>query len=123
MRHTRDVRRLTLLILLLAAALPPLAAAQSRHPSLTITSRSPLVVRGTAFRPREAVRVTVYAGGQTKIVNVRATRTGTFVATADVPVDRCSGLRIVAVGKLGSRVVAHLPQLACMPAVAPYASP
>src|SRR5689334_16879523 len=50
------VRRITLLVAIAAAALPSLAAAQALHPSLTLASRTPLVVRGAAFHPREAVR-------------------------------------------------------------------
>jgi hypothetical protein len=112
-----------LLLVLLAAAAPVAASAEARHPALALVSRAPLTVRGAEFRPREAVHVSFSAGGQTKVVFVRATRTGTFVASADVPVSRCSALRIVAVGMLGSTAVAHLPQPACIPARAPGANP
>lgn len=117
------VRRLTVLILILAAALPALAAAQVRRPTLSLTSRSPLTVRGAQFRSHEAVHVVFYSGEQTKVVFVRATRTGTFVASADVPATRCNGVRIVATGVLGSRAAVRLPLPMCMPVVMPGATP
>jgi len=122
-RHTSGVRRLAVLLAIVAAASPLVASAQVRQPTLSLVSRSPLTVRGAEFRARERVHVVFYAGEQTKVVFVRATPTGTFVASADVPFTRCNGVRIVATGLLGSRAAVRLPQPACMPLVHPGASP
>jgi hypothetical protein len=92
-------------------------AAGARAPSLTIVHRTPLVVKGVAFRPRESVTVTTPAGR----MHVRTTANGSFLASFGAGLsDRCSGgARIVAVSVAGERVVLRLPLTMCAPAASP----
>jgi hypothetical protein len=73
---------------------------------------SPLVVRGTGFKPHERVRVTAAPGGVRRVVS-RAN--GRFTATFAASVDRCVGLSVVAEGTRGDRAALKLPQPACPP--------
>ena len=92
------------------------AGANARS-KLKLVQLHPLVVRGTAFRTGERVRVTVYA----KIAHVQkttASSSGAFrMSFGNVAVGRCSGFRITAVGNLGSRAtLKRTPLPACLPA-------
>ena len=102
---------------LLACVLVAAAGAATASPTLSLVSRSPLVVRGTHFEALERVRVTVYA--RTRLVkSVRASSTGSFrVGFGDVYVGRCSSLRAVAIGVSGrSAALKSLPVPGCLPA-------
>jgi hypothetical protein len=76
---------------------------------------SPLRVRGTGFRPRERVRVTVTPSAASPIVRrVRANGRGRFVL-AVAGVDPCGGVEGAAKGSRGSRASFQLSSggLAC----------
>jgi hypothetical protein len=104
-------------VALLACVLVASASAATASPTLSLVSRSPLVLRGTHFEPLERVGVTVYA--RTRLEkNARATSVGSFrVAFDGVYVGRCSSLRVVAVGVSGSSAaLKSLPLPGCLPA-------
>ena len=120
--HTRGMRRVTL-VLIAMVALAAIAstafagAGANARSKLKLVQLHPLVVRGTAFRTGERVRVTVYA----KIAHVEkttASSSGAFrMSFGNVAIGRCSGFRVTAVGNLGSRASLKLPPLpACLPA-------
>lgn len=85
--------------------------------SIRLVRMQPLVVSGTGFQAREQVRVTVHAK-VTRSERATASPSGSFRATfADVPVGRCDRLRVIAIGKRGSRaVLKRFPLPACLPA-------
>jgi hypothetical protein len=76
-----------------------------------------VTVRGDHFAPRDRVRLTVTSDGEVKRVAVRATANGSFRALLEtMTVDRCSMVRVVAVGGMGSRTqLKMLPPPMCMP--------
>ena len=85
--------------------------ARAAKPSLRVTERVPLTIRGKHFRSGERVRLSAgRAATQTK-----AGGDGTFVVT--IPgADRCSATRVLARGSAGSYVVVKLlPAPACAP--------
>jgi altronate dehydratase len=86
-------------------------SAGAGRPSLRVTDRSPLVVRGQHFRRGERVRLN--AGMSSVVTN--AGSDGLFVVT--IPgADRCSATRVLARGSAGSyAVVKLLPAPACAP--------
>lgn len=87
----------------------------SKRPTLNLVKRAPLTVRGTNFKARERVRVTAVR----RQWRARATLRGAFVLTLS-GVDRCSWVRVVAVGDEGSRATLKaLPAPACPPARSP----
>jgi hypothetical protein len=94
------------------------AAATSALPALQLVQQQPPVVSGSHFRHAERVTVTFGVGGQRFVRIVRATRTGTFSASAAAGVlDRCGDqLLVVAVGRLGSRATVKLQLPLCPPA-------
>ena len=85
--------------------------------TLKLVQVHPLVVRGAHFQNGERVRVTVYAR-ITRVEKATATSSGSFRASfGNVPIGRCNGFRVTAVGNLGSRASLKLPPLpACLPA-------
>ena len=109
------VSRLALLVAVLvtvcAVAVPSIAGGASQA-RVRIVTLSPLVVRGTGFKSRERIRVTATPGGIRRVVS---TAGGAFRATFTVPVDRCMGLSVAAVGARGDRAALKLPQPACPP--------
>jgi hypothetical protein len=91
-------------------------AASTKRATLQMVSKQPLVLRGTRFVDDERVRVTVYSQGTRSVRRVRAVNAGRFVVRfSDVFVDRCSGLRALAVGNEGSQAWLKLPDPACPP--------
>jgi hypothetical protein len=95
------------------------AAVQAkRPPQLQVTKLTPLEVRGSFFRARERVRLTVsYSDAQRSRV-IRASRVGSFAATFQtLYLERCGGAVIVsAVGARGSRARTQLtPPSVCPP--------
>ncbi|HET7449013.1 MAG TPA: hypothetical protein VFJ78_00315 [Gaiellaceae bacterium] len=92
------------------AALVPVASATSA-PTLSLSTQSG-VVRGTAFRARELVRLTLTVDGVPTTLRVRATARGRFAAVfRKVTLDACTDWRLVARGSLGSRATL-VPRLA-----------
>jgi hypothetical protein len=73
-------------------------------PRLAVMDLAPLTVRGSSFKPRERVTVTL-SGGQSDRLRLRATRKGAFVISFDVPIVRCHPLTVRAFGAAGSRAM------------------
>jgi hypothetical protein len=106
-----------ILCMAVAALAAATAGAADRTATLLIADTSPVRLVGSAFRPRELVRVTVTTPELHRSARVRATRAGRFtVSFAGVAADRCnSAVSATAVGDRGSRAAAKLPQLQCPP--------
>jgi hypothetical protein len=94
------------------------APAAPRHPPPPAPRRpassDPFKVRGSGFRARERVRVTVTAtnGGAGVTRRVRATGRGTFVLTFS-GIDACGGVEAAASGSRGSRASFQMSSLRC----------
>jgi hypothetical protein len=114
---------LVLLVTLIASVVMALAASNSvasesgARPALKVRSLAPVMLVGERFRARERVVVRIETSGETRSRRLRASRLGAFVAQfPGAVVDRCNAdFRAVAVGSLGSRAEAKLPQLQCPP--------
>jgi hypothetical protein len=91
--------------------------AKKPAPRLQVTKLAPLAVRGSFFRVRERVRLTIVNGEQERTRTLRASRMGSFTAAFDtVYVHPCSNdLSVTAVGVLGSRASAKVPPPADCP--------
>jgi len=102
------------LALLAATAAPATARQQATaRPRLEIVVLYPLTVVGTSFRPREAVRVTVFSHGSTT-KRTTASRGGRFTVAFPVRIARCTSLLVRATGSQGSRVSYALPRPECI---------
>ena len=76
-------------------------------------SIDPLKVRGSGFKRRERVRLTVTpAGGAGVTKRFRAKRNGSFTATFGA-LQACNGIEAVAVGRRGSRASFQLSAIGC----------
>jgi hypothetical protein len=90
----------------------PSPAAKRRAVVMPVTG-DPFKVRGTGFRARERVRVTVTpTTGDATIRGVRATGRGTFVL-AFSGVEACGGVEGVAAGSRGSHASFQFSSLTC----------
>jgi hypothetical protein len=86
------------------------AASRAR---LVPSGSNPFRVRGTGFRARERVRVTVTPTGGTGITRrVRASARGAFTL-AFGRVDSCGGMHGVAIGSRGSRASFQFSSIMC----------
>lgn len=92
----------------------------TRTPTLRMLDSSPLTVRGTAFKPRERVRVTAVADVR-RVRALRVSRAGTFTTRfADLALDPCSGGgRVLAVGARGSSAELKVVPRMCPPPLRP----
>jgi hypothetical protein len=95
-------------ILVLGLALAGMAAAAPTGPRLQTTDRSPVVVRGTNFRPAERVTVVLDAEGRWHRT-ATADASGRFTVQFPVSVPMCDDFRLQAFGSKGSRAMT-LPQ-------------
>jgi hypothetical protein len=92
------------------------AQPERQHAGATLMPRSldPFTVKGSGFKRRERVRVTVTQAsaeaGVTK--RVRARRDGSFSVTFE-SIQACDGLEGVAVGRRGSRASFQFSALTC----------
>jgi hypothetical protein len=97
-----------------ADATPAAAPAAANRARLAPTSTQPFRVRGTGFKPRERVRVTIEQtnamGGITR--RIRATGRGTFVLNFG-GVQACQGVAGRAVGSRGSRASFQFSSIRC----------
>jgi hypothetical protein len=87
-------------------------------PQLRVTKLTPLEVRGSFFRARERVQLTVSYSEDQRSRIVRASRVGSFAVTFQtISLERCGGKVIVsAVGARGSRARTQLtPPSICPP--------
>jgi hypothetical protein len=98
------------IVLLLALAVLSVAAFEAaagpeRRASLRLVDDAPVTFRGSAFAPREEVRVTLTRQGRRFVRDARASARGTFeVRYGLLAVDVCRGaIRVVASGDRGSR--------------------
>ena len=106
------------LVASVAMALSPsgsVAGESGARPALKVRSLAPVTLVGERFRGRERVVVRILTSEGTRSRHVRATRRGAFVTQfAGVVVDRCNAdFSAAAVGSLGSRAEAKVPQLQC----------
>ena len=94
-------------VLMLIIAIPAQGASSPRRASLTLGSVAPLVIGGKQFGAREPVVVTYVAAADelTRRVGVRARRDGSFQASFDLRLDRCTAFTVRAAGARGSRAV------------------
>jgi hypothetical protein len=105
------------------------SAGGSGKASLRLVDRDPLTVRGYGFKPRERVRVTASVPESRMLVSgpqplsrvIRASATGSFrVVFSDIPFDRCTWVRVAAIGGQGSRAMLKvLPSPMCAPSLSP----
>jgi hypothetical protein len=109
------MRAIVLLVVALAAAIAvATATGASAKPGIAITGQHPLSVAGTAFEPRELVRVQAIGTFGTRTLRVRATAAGRFAARfAKVSGDWCTLRQVIASGADGSRAGLRVPPGAC----------
>jgi hypothetical protein len=90
------------LVSVLVASLPVAAGASTNAAHVSVPALSPVIVRGTSFRPSERVRVTVSAkGSHTKTVTANAR--GNFKTTfTGFSIGRCDPYLVRAKGSRGS---------------------
>lgn len=110
------------IVVVLATALAGAEAgpldAKRPTPQLRLVSLTPLDVRGSFFRTRERVRLTLTGADLTRTRLLRASRVGSFTAAFQtVYVHPCSSdLSITAAGALGSRASVKVgPPTDCPP--------
>ena len=93
-------------VLMLVFAIPAQGASSPRRASLKLGSVAPLVIGGKQFGAREPVVVTYIAADETtRRVGVRAKRDGSFKASFELRLDRCTAFTVRAAGARGSRAV------------------
>ena len=99
----------------LAIAAPLAGAAASTAPALRITSNAPLTLRGSGFRPQEAVQITITNGDHTWRRATRAGSAGGFVSRwSSITLNYCtSPLVISARGAKTGPVHAKIPVRDC----------
>jgi hypothetical protein len=93
-----------LVISILVLALPAWGA-KPRPAALKLDSVAPLVVKGSGFRPREAILLTATIGNRRRFAGPIARRDGTFVARFTVRITTCTNLLVRAVGSRGTRAL------------------
>ncbi len=107
--------RVLSLLLMLAAAVAAVSApgANERVPALRLVDKSPITLRGSAFKARERVTVTATDGTARVVRVVRAGSSGTFAVTfPKLRFDPCE-LEARASGARGSRAWFKLPERMC----------
>ena len=96
-----------------------IASAATRPALRLVSANDPMIVKGTGFKAKERVRVTVTVASpaSTWRRTVVATKRGTFQATIGlVQLGRCGGFNVRAVGSKGSATaLKHAPLPGCMP--------
>jgi hypothetical protein len=121
--HTSGAVRgtsLAAIVIALISASTALSSPPRPKPHLRLLDATPLTLKGTHFRARERVRITVTTS-ETQTRTVRTARDGSFTTQfADVPLTRCSGLAVQAVGARGDRAsLKVLQQPDCAPPLGP----
>jgi hypothetical protein len=108
------VSRIAAVVVVLAAALVTPAVA-ALAPTLRVVRERPLVLQGTAFKPREVISVTIRMRDRTWTRPARANARGSFTFEfSRVRIDFCARpLRIVAHGARTGTVPARLPVRNC----------
>jgi hypothetical protein len=100
-----------------AAALAVAGPAAGAGPTVTVVSKSPLLLRGVSFGPGIAVTVTVTTQDGRIVRRLRTGPAGRFAARFPVVVDACNGATAAAIStssgyRLNLRLV---PRGACAP--------
>ena len=109
---------LVALLVALGAAAALASGAQTAHQaraSLTLTTRNPITVRGTGFKPSARVRVALLDGGTTvrrPVTNAR----GAFTTTFSAVIDRCSAWSVTATQPGRAPVILRGAKPECAPA-------
>jgi hypothetical protein len=107
--------RVFAVVAIAAGILAGVGAAAGSRPSIRIAQSRPLVVAGSHFVAGERVKVVAYLSR--RVVRHAVARHGSFrVNLGTVPMSKCQGMRIVAVGSRGSRATLKIPRPECMPA-------
>jgi hypothetical protein len=88
------------------------AADAAKQPTLRIVGTTPLVVRGTNFRPDERVKLLV-SYGRPLVRAVKAGPRGGFVARLGVSVKGCQAVVVQAIGARGSRAMVDITMPGC----------
>ena len=110
------MRSLALAALILASIVAIPTAAAGSQPRLTLVTRTPLVVRGTGFKPSERVTVTAMTLSGPRRVIVRATLAGQLSATIRIVNQPCGrAFAIRATGNTGSTATMRVAGSACIP--------
>lgn len=78
------------------------SGASAIHPTLRLVDRTPIVIRGQGFAPRERVTVVVAAGSRSTR-RFTANGDGAFVARFKLALGRCSRYSVQAFGTTGAR--------------------
>ena len=95
-------------------ALVAVTAAIAATPTLRVVDRSPLVVRGTGFKPGEHVRVWLVLTTARRSRDALAGTTGGFTVRFTVTPLQCPFVRsLTATGSRGSRAALKLPPSMC----------
>ncbi len=114
-RRTASLAAASVLLVLAAGAAESDAGRSAAH--LKLLATAPPVVRGSAFRAHERVRLALRRRvGAPTVAHARADARGSFEATfPGVRINRCGGFSIVATGSAGSRatMLRLLPIRAC----------
>ena len=109
---------LVALLVALGAAAALASGAQNAHQaraSLSLTTRNPVTVRGTGFKPSARVRVALLDGGTTvrrPVTNAR----GAFTTTFSAVIDRCSAWSVTATQPGRAPVILRGAKPECAPA-------
>ena len=82
---------------------------------LTVVHGKPLALRGTGFRPHEAVRITLLASVKRSVRRAEAGATGSFKVAFSPAADGCSLVTAYAVGSQGSRASVRIGGPPCPP--------
>jgi hypothetical protein len=82
---------------------------------LTLVKAKPLALRGTGFRPREAVRITLLASIERTVRRAEAGANGSFKVGFPPAADGCSLVIAHAVGSKGSRASVRIGGPPCPP--------
>ena len=77
--------------------------ASSRAAQLRLLEDAPLTIRGTGFKPRERVRLTIRAGRAAVRHAVAGMGGGFTMRVAGMSADTCTGFSVTATGAGGSR--------------------
>jgi hypothetical protein len=101
------------LVACIVLALAGSAGAVTQQPRLRVIDGSPLVVRGSAFRGHEVVRVVYRGAVLTRTRTATATAAGTFVVRFPVTWALCPPASLTATGAKGSRATLKPPRTMC----------
>jgi hypothetical protein len=91
------------------------ASTATSKAKLTVVRDKPLALRGTGFRPHEAVRIALLASIKRSVKRAEAGANGSFKVAFSPPADSCSLVTAHAVGSKGSRASVHIGGPPCPP--------